>query len=83
MSVLMPTASHACPDSIDMCAADFYMSLYNVVFTAVPPLIMGLLDEDVDKTMSSRYAGALLAFLDSSHLTDLANSKIASPQLSC
>ena len=34
------------------------MSLYNVVFTAVPPLIIGLLDEDVNKSMSSRYAGA-------------------------
>ncbi|KAK9787844.1 hypothetical protein WJX73_000953 [Symbiochloris irregularis] len=35
----------------------YFMSLYNVVFTAFPPLLLGLLDEDVNRAMSSRYAG--------------------------
>lgn len=41
--------------------ADFYMSLYNVVFTALSPMVIGLLDQDVDKAMSSRFAGMLCA----------------------
>ena len=41
-------------------AADFYMSLYNVIFTVLPPLIIGMFDQDVDRDMSRLYPGALL-----------------------
>lgn len=39
--------------------ADFYMSLYNVIFTVLPPLIIGMFDQDVDREMSRLYPGAL------------------------
>lgn len=38
-------------------AADFYMSLYNVVFTALTPLIVGTMDSDVNREMSRKYPG--------------------------
>ncbi len=37
--------------------ADFYMSLYNVVFTALTPLIVGTMDCDVNREMSRKYPG--------------------------
>lgn len=37
--------------------ADFYMSLYNVVFTAMMPLIVGTMDIDVNREMSRKYPG--------------------------
>ena len=40
-------------------AADFYMSLYNVVFSALVPLIVGTMDVDVSKEMSRKYPGRL------------------------
>lgn len=43
-----------------MVCADFYMSLYNVIFTVLPPLIIGMFDQDVDREMSRLYPGALL-----------------------
>lgn len=36
---------------------DFYMTLYNVVFTALTPLAIGMFDRDVDKAMCIRYPG--------------------------
>ncbi|DBB12995.1 TPA: hypothetical protein ACH3X3_005736 [Trebouxia sp. C0006] len=36
---------------------DFYMSLYNVVFTALTPLIVGTMDSDVNREMSRKYPG--------------------------
>ncbi|BDA43574.1 Phospholipid-transporting ATPase 3 [Coccomyxa sp. Obi] len=36
---------------------DFYMSLYNVIFTVLPPLIIGMFDQDVDRDMSRLYPG--------------------------
>eukprot|EP00803_Ostreobium_quekettii_P011454 evm.model.scf_1059.1 EVM.evm.TU.scf_1059.1 scf_1059:98-2784(-) len=36
---------------------DFYMSLYNVTFTSLAPLAVGLLDQDVSKGASLRYPG--------------------------
>ena len=42
-------------------AADFYMSLYNVVFTALTPLIVGTMDSDVNREMSRKYPGEPLA----------------------
>ena len=44
-----------------MVCADFYMSLYNVIFTVLPPLIIGMFDQDVDRDMSRLYPGALLS----------------------
>ena len=41
------------------CAADFYMSLYNVVFTALTPLMVGTMDSDVNREMSRKYPGTL------------------------
>lgn len=43
-----------------LAAADFYMSLYNVIFTVLPPLIIGMFDQDVDREMSRLYPGAIL-----------------------
>lgn len=41
-----------------MCVpADFYMSLYNVIFTSMTPLVIGALDADVSKEMSRKYPG--------------------------
>ena len=37
--------------------ADFYMSLYNVLFTVLPPMIVGIFDQDVSKDLSLRYPG--------------------------
>ncbi|GMH35862.1 hypothetical protein BSKO_03730 [Bryopsis sp. KO-2023] len=34
---------------------DFYMSLYNVIFTSLAPLAVGLLDQDVDRQTSLRF----------------------------
>ncbi len=45
-------------------AADFYMSLYNVVFSALVPLIVGTMDVDVSKEMSRKYPGRLGLFRD-------------------
>ena len=39
--------------------ADFYMSLYNVIFTVLPPLVIGIFDQDVDREMSRLYPGQL------------------------
>ncbi|KAK9844803.1 hypothetical protein WJX74_007043 [Apatococcus lobatus] len=36
---------------------DFYMSLYNVLFTVLPPMIVGIFDQDVSKDLSLRYPG--------------------------
>lgn len=33
------------------------MSLYNVVFTALTPLIVGTMDSDVNREMSRKYPG--------------------------
>lgn len=41
-------------------AADFYMSLYNVIFTVLPPLVIGIFDQDVDREMSRLYPGQLI-----------------------
>ena len=42
-----------------LAAADFYMSLYNVVFTALTPLIVGTMDSDVNREMSRKYPGTV------------------------
>jgi phospholipid-transporting ATPase len=36
---------------------DFYMTLYNVVFTALTPIVIGMFDRDVDKEMGLKYPG--------------------------
>jgi hypothetical protein len=33
------------------------MSLYNVIFTVLPPLVIGIFDQDVDREMSHLYPG--------------------------
>ena len=40
------------------CSADFYMSLYNVIFTVLPPLVIGIFDQDVNREMSRLHPGA-------------------------
>ena len=45
-------------------AADFYMSLYNVVFSALVPLIVGTMDVDVSKELSRKYPGRFGRSLD-------------------
>ena len=40
-----------------MRCADFYMSGYNVVFTMLPPLLVGILDQDVDRAHISKFPG--------------------------
>ena len=39
--------------------ADFYMSLYNVIFSVLPPLVIGIFDQDVNREMSRLYPGAV------------------------
>ena len=39
------------------CGADFYMSLYNVIFSVLPPLVIGIFDQDVNREMSRLYPG--------------------------
>lgn len=34
---------------------DFYMTLFNVVFTALAPLVVGWFDRDLDKNMGLKY----------------------------
>ena len=36
---------------------DFYMTLFNVVFTALTPVVIGIFDCDVDKQMGLKYPG--------------------------
>lgn len=36
---------------------DFYMTLYNVVFTALTPIVIGMFDRDLDKEMGLKYPG--------------------------
>ncbi|PNH05393.1 Phospholipid-transporting ATPase 3 [Tetrabaena socialis] len=36
---------------------DFYMTLFNVVFTALTPIVIGIFDRDVDKEMALKYPG--------------------------
>ncbi|KAG2453313.1 hypothetical protein HYH02_001537 [Chlamydomonas schloesseri] len=36
---------------------DFYMTLFNVVFTALTPVVIGIFDRDVDKQMALKYPG--------------------------
>ena len=36
---------------------DFYMTLYNVVFTSAAPLVVGMFDRDLDKPYGLRYPG--------------------------
>lgn len=36
------------------------MSLYNVIFTVLPPLAIGIFDQDVDREMSRLYPGQLV-----------------------
>ena len=43
--------------------ADFYMSLYNVLFTVLPPMVVGIFDQDVSRSFSLRYPGQLLCYL--------------------
>ena len=38
-------------------AADFYMSGYNVAFSLLPPLLIGIMDQDVDRGHASKYPG--------------------------
>ncbi|CAG9461573.1 unnamed protein product [Pedinophyceae sp. YPF-701] len=35
----------------------FYIGLYNVIFTALPPVIVGVLDQDVDRKTCHHYPG--------------------------
>lgn len=35
------------------------MSLYNVIFTVLPPLVIGIFDQDVDRETSRLYPGGL------------------------
>lgn len=37
--------------------SDVYMTLYNVVFTALTPIVIGMFDRDVDKAMGIKYPG--------------------------
>ncbi len=47
-----------------MTRADFYMSLYNVVFTMAAPLVVGTVDQDVNCATSRAFPGAIsLLFL--------------------
>ena len=39
---------------------DFYMTLFNVVFTALTPIVIGIFDRDVDKEMGLKYPGLYL-----------------------
>lgn len=34
---------------------DFYMTLFNVVFTSLTPLAIGMFDRDVDRDMGLKY----------------------------
>jgi hypothetical protein len=34
---------------------DFYMTLFNVVFTVLTPFVIGVFDRDVDKSMALRF----------------------------
>ena len=43
--------------------ADFYMSLYNVIFTVLPPLVIGMFDQDVNRESSRLYPGDLSPIL--------------------
>ena len=70
-------------------AADFYMSLYNVVFTALMPLIVGTMDIDVNRESSRKYPGitsaltgdaASFMFNSTPSATDL-DKYLASPSL--
>jgi len=48
-----------CPVSMRRSAcADFYMSLYNVVFTMLAPLVIGTIDQDVNRATSLSHPGA-------------------------
>jgi len=38
--------------------ADFYMSLFNVVFTMLAPLVIGTIDQDVNRATSLSHPGA-------------------------
>ena len=45
----------------DVCCAtraDFYMSLYNVVFTMLAPLVVGTINQDVNSATSRAFPGA-------------------------
>ena len=46
------------PERCALRPADFYMSLYNVIFTVLPPLVIGMFDQDVDRANSRLYPGA-------------------------
>ena len=35
--------------------SDVYMTLFNVVFTALTPIIIGIFDRDVDRDMAMHY----------------------------
>jgi len=59
-----------------VCAADFYMSLYNVIFTVLPPLVIGIFDQDVDREMSRLYPGQPLQ-RTLSHLSVALQTEIA------
>ncbi len=51
-------ADRLCAKAADyLCCADFYMSLYNVIFSVLPPLVIGIFDQDVNREMSRLYAG--------------------------
>lgn len=39
--------------------ADFYMSLYNVVFTMAAPLVVGTINQDVNRATSRAFPGVI------------------------
>ena len=45
-----------------MACADFYMSLYNVVFTMAAPLVVGTINQDVSCATSRAFPGAINLF---------------------
>lgn len=46
-----------------MACADFYMSLYNVVFTMAAPLVVGTINQDVNCATSRAFPGVLVSYL--------------------
>ena len=60
-------------------AADFYMSGYNVVFSLLPPLLIGIMDQDVDRDHALSYPGTLPSSHTASHETLLSVPLLGHP----
>jgi phospholipid-transporting ATPase len=52
---------------------DFYMTLFNVVFTAAAPLVVGWFDRDLDKNMGLKYPFLYKEGEDGARHADMSN----------